>query len=76
MAKKGIFTKMKEKKALKEKKLPVVTVNDGVNKYKGTFAKIHTSKKALDSHVKKLKKRGATIHTEKVAKGYKLVYSF
>ncbi len=47
-------------------------VRDGIT----TYIAIHFNQKALTSHLAKIKKRGGTAKTEKVAGGTKVTYSF
>ena len=41
-----------------------------------TYTKTHTNKKAIENHVKRIKKRGGAVRAMKSNRGTKLVYAF
>lgn len=66
----------KKKPTTKKPATKKIVIDNGTTKLNGTYVKIHTSKKALDIHKKKIKARKGKYKVEKVNNGYKIQYSF
>jgi hypothetical protein len=69
-------SKMARKRTSGKKTTKGVVVNNGTTKKGNEYVKIHTTKKAMQKHRRKINQRGGEAKVEKVPKGYKIRYMF